>query len=231
MSSVIMYKNFDSHALACGELTKNRAGGNQVALKYNENKQIIMQTPIMSAPFGLSEYTPENGSGPVKYSLDLSFKGYDENIKLSQFLKTLADIDNQMIDLAVTNSRIWFGKQMSPEVVKELYRPLVKESKNPEKYAPTIKFKIRPSRTMDGHFNLEAFTSNRETFNMSDFQPGSSVKCIVEFSPIWFVNKQFGITLNLMQLEVTSLPIGKLQGFAFQDEDESDGEEISDVEM
>jgi hypothetical protein len=218
-NSVMMYTKFDATALSCGEVTKNRVGGNQVSLKYNENKRIIMQTPVMTVPFGLSEFTPENNAGPVKYSLDVSFKGSDTNPKVEQFMSLMKSVDTKMITLAVENSKLWFGKQMSKEVVEELYRPLIKESKTPEKYAPTMKIKIRPSRNGEA-FNMEAFTSDKEPFDMAGFQAGSTVKCIVDFSPVWFVNKQFGLTLNLMQMEIVGLPSGKLQGFAFQSDDD-----------
>lgn len=226
-NSVIMYTKFDANALICGELTKNRAGGNQVSLKYDDNKRIILQTPVVAVPFGLSEFTPDNNSGPVKYSIDLSFKGYDTNPKVYQFMMLMKQIDQKMIDIAVENSKTWFNKQMSREIVEELYRPLIKESKMPEKYAPTMKIKIRPSKNGEA-FDMEAFTSDRKPFDMTEFQAGSTVKCIVDFSPVWFVNKQFGLTLNLMQMEVVSLPTGKLQGFAFQSDDDLVSDEDDD---
>lgn len=227
--NVMMYTKFDANALTCGECTKNRAGGNQVSLLYNNNRRIVVQTPMMSAPFGLSEYVPENNAGPVKYSIDLSFKGHDTDPKVKQFMDIIRTIDERMVSLAVEHSKTWFGKQMSKEIVEELYRPLIKESKQPEKYAPTMKLKIRPSRNTNDPFgDIQAFNSDKEPFHMKDFQAGSGVKCIIDFSPIWFVNKQFGMTLNLVQLEVKTMPAGKLQGFAFQSDDE---DLVSDDEL
>lgn len=217
MSQVILYKDFDVNSLSIGELTKNKAGGNQVSLKYNDSKKIIMQIPNMVTPFGLSEYTPETGNGPVKYSIDFSFKGHTEDPKLEKCLSKIREIDNRMIELAVENSQQWFGKKMSKEVVEELYRPLIKESKQPEKYAPTLKIKIR-TRT-DNTMSMEVFDIEKNPFDMTNFQPGTSAKSIVEFAPVWFVNKQFGLTLSMLQLGITSLPQSKLSGFAFQDED------------
>lgn len=227
--NVMMYTKFDANALTCGECTKNRAGGNQVPLLYNNNRRIVMQIPVMSAPFGLSEYVPENNSGPVKYSIDLSFKGHDTDPKVKQFMDIIRSVDERMVAMAVENSKSWFGKQMSKEIVEELYRPLVKESKQPEKYAPTLKLKIRPSRNTNDPFgDIQAFNSDKEPFDMKDFQAGSGVKCIIDFSPIWFVNKQFGMTLNLMQLEIKTMPAGKLQGFSFQSDDD---DMVSDEEL
>ena len=228
-NNVMMHTKFDANALTCGECTKNRAGGNQVSLLYNNNRRIVVQTPMLFAPFGLSEYVPENNAGPIKYSIDLSFKGYDTDPNTKQFMDTIRSIDEKMVSLAVENSKTWFGKQMSKEIVEELYRPLVKESKQPDKYAPTLKLKIRPSRNSSDPFgDIQAFTSEKEPFNMKDFQSGTGVKCIIDFSPVWFVNKQFGLTLNLVQLEIKSTPVGKLNGFAFQSDDD---DLVSDDEM
>lgn len=227
-NSVIMYKHFDAGALVCGEQTKNKSGGNQVSLLYNGSKRIVLQTPKMTMPFGVSEYVPENNVGPVKYSLDASFKGIPDDARLTAFYDVVRKIDERMVDLAVENSPAWFGKKMSKEIVEELYRPLLKPSKQPEKYAPTIKFKIRPARDGGSDMNVEAFDSKREKFDMNDFQSGSTVKCIVDFAPVWFVNKQFGITLSVVQLEVVSLPAGKLQGFAFHNESD---DEHSDADL
>ena len=216
MSNVILSKNFNAENLMIGDMSKNKAGGNQVTLKYNDDKKIIMQIPELTTPFGLSEYTPDNGVGQVKYSIDFSFKGHTENARIQSFMNKMRAIDEKMISLAVENSPTWFGKQMSKEVVEELYRPLVKESKQPEKYAPTIKLKIRTRP--DSSMALEAFDENQQTFDMTGFVPGTKAKCIVDFAPIWFVNKQFGLTLNILQMKITDLPQGKLNGFAFQDD-------------
>lgn len=214
MASVMMYKNFDATQMSCGLVNKNRAGGNQVPLLYNGNRgNILLQTPVMKAPFGLSEYMPENG-GESKYSIDVSFNGYAEDSKIQTFLDVLRAVDEHMVNMGVEHSFEWFGKKMSREVVAELYRPLVKESKQPEKYAPVCKCKIRNVQKVD------AFTKNREPYSVSDLLPGSTIRCILEFAPIWFVNKQFGLTMNLLQLEFVEAPVGKLEGFSFVDDDE-----------
>jgi hypothetical protein len=129
-------------------------------------------------------------------------------------LDVLRAVDEHMVNMGVEHSVEWFGKKMSREVVAELYRPLVKESKQPEKYAPVCKCKIRNVQKVD------AFTKNREPYSVSDILPGSTIRCILEFAPIWFVNKQFGLTMNLLQLEFVEAPAGKLEGFSFVEDDE-----------
>lgn len=222
--SVILYKNFDINALNTSEVVKNKSGGNQVSLKYNESKKIILQIPAMNAPFGLSEYVPDNRANPVKYSIDFSFRGHEEDPKIRECMKLMRNIDDYMIDMGVKHSKEWFGKDMSKEVVNELYRPLVKESKQPEKYAPTIKMKIR-SRADTNALVVEAFNKDRTPFDINSFQPGTNAKCIVDFAPIWFVNKQFGVSLTILQLEICDVPQNKLSGFAFQNDDDDDQNE------
>ena len=111
------------------------------------------------------------------------------------FMETMKSLDTHLIEMGVKNSPEWFGKQMSKEVVEELYRPLVKESKQPDKYAPTLKLKVR---SMNNEPMVEAFDSNKQPFDMAHFTGGSEVKAIMDISPIWFVNKQFGITFKLL---------------------------------
>eukprot|EP00959_Pyramimonas_sp_CCMP1952_P262069 5480150-Pyramimonas_sp.AAC.2 len=107
--AVMLYKDFDPSKLSCCELSKNKAGGNQALLLYDgqKNNTRPMQTPKMYAPFGLSEFIPDNATAQTqtKYSLDLSFKGFREDQKISLFYNLMIALDNRMIDLGVEHSR------------------------------------------------------------------------------------------------------------------------------
>ncbi len=131
MNSVTLYKNFNVDDLMFGQTLKNKAGGNQVYITTKNKKKIYIQTPSMHVPFGISEYNVE-GSNIVKYSLDLSFKGYEEDTKIQTFMDVVKSIDEYMIKTGVERSTEWFGKQMSDAVVRELYRPLWKDLKTLE---------------------------------------------------------------------------------------------------
>ena len=179
---------------------------------------MCIQTPVLNAPFGISEYTPD--TGPTKYSLELSFKNHDTDDKIKTFMDKVTEIDTFLVEMAVKNSLEWFGKQMSREVVEELYRPLMKPSKQPDKYAPTMKLKIRTFRTDESKLNVEAFSKDKQPFNMDNFVPGITTKAIVEVSPLWFVNKQFGTTLTLLAALIEELPTSRLNAASFQDDDD-----------
>ena len=95
-----------------------------VYMNYGDKNKFIIQTPMMSVPFGLSEFVSDNG-GPIKYSIDCSFNGYSNDNKLMSFYELIKSLDELMIVKGVENSSIWFNKQMSTEVVENLYRPLI----------------------------------------------------------------------------------------------------------
>jgi hypothetical protein len=107
--SVILYKNFDINALSPCEVMKNKSGGNQVSLKYNDLKRILLQVPAMNAPFGISEYVLSSvegrgSTGAVKYSIDFSFKGHDSDPKIASFMQLMRSLDEFMISLGVDHS-------------------------------------------------------------------------------------------------------------------------------
>ena len=211
---------------------KNRMGGNSVKLCTRSapgvDDRFFFQTPSMPAPFGVSEYIPTDGALKAKYSLDLSFRYADEDPKVQRFLRAMQGLDEFVIAEAVRNSLAWFGKVLSPDVIRELYRPFVKVSSQPDKYKPVIKGKLRENPK-----DMYAWTVDGDKFDMAKFMPGTHVKVILELMPVWFMNKQFGLSANIVRVMVTQLPSfqscrdnGFLAGFSFikETEENEDGE-------
>ena len=222
MPFILKSNTFDISKLTTSPATKNNKGSLQVHLNYNSDtnglvKKISLQTPKMVCPFGMSEFPTEYGP---KFSIDVSFVDRDSDESIDKFHKLLEEVDQFMIKTAVDKSQEWFGKKMSEAVIEELYRPLLKEGKlkkdsQEDRYPDTVKFKIR---TMNGRKNVESFHEDKTPANIDELQSGYRVKCILEFSPVWFVNKNFGVTLNLVQT-VLSKP-DKITGFCFDDSDD-----------
>jgi len=220
-TKIVQPKNLDISEITFDAVKKTQMGGNIVYFKHEGNQRLVLQTPVLNAPFGLSTYTDDK-TGVTKYSLDVSFRGMDEDPKIQQFFKKMQGLDTFTMDTAVANSKDWFGKKQSKEVIENFYRPLVKPSKDPTKYAPTMKMKIQTKR--NGDIDLTAFDSEQNELNITDaLSPGCKVKAIVEASSVWFVNKtMFGITWKLVQLQV--MPSDKISGFSFQEDDEEEEE-------
>ena len=218
-NNILLAKNIDLDSITFEPVKKNALGGNVVYLKYSGNPRIVMQTPTVSAPFGLSTYTDEK-TGAVKYSLDISFRGMDTDPKVKEFHDKMAEIDEMLISEGVKNSKEWFGKKLSKEVLENFYRPLVKPSKDPEKYAPTMKFKIQTQR--DGSVAFDAYNHEKKKVDiMEGLVPGCKIQCLLEANSIWFVGKNmYGVSWKLVQAKIHKSD--KLTGFSFLDEDDDD---------
>ena len=208
---------------------KNSRGGQMVPVLYSGHK-FMLQTPFMKTPFGLSELILDGGE--AKYTIPVSFKGRDQDKKIDTFCKIIENLD----DIIKTNassdefSQRWFGKKMSAELVDELYRPCVAHSKMPEKYAPTMKLKVR-TRPSSGDLDLKVYNMKQQEISHTEIKPGSEVRCIIEFAPMWFVNKTFGISVQVVQVQMK--PSQQIQGFAFNkmsDDSDSEQEESYDNE-
>lgn len=192
---------------------KTAKGSKVVYVNGRHGGKVRLQTPVMSAPFGVSKFD-DTSTGNSSYSLDLSFRDMDAEPKIMAFHDTCRQFDEHILDTAVTNSKEWLGKDMSRDIVKEFYRSLVRDPSN-DKYKPTIRLKISPYS--------EFYDENHNRVDHDYVTKGSMVRCIVEVST-WFVNKSFGVSLRILQGQVVSRPVG-ISGFAFADDGTEGGDE------
>lgn len=227
MTSITMIRprQFEIGKMDYSEPKQLSNGGKAIYLNY-DNKQLVVQTPLMSCPFGLNLF---DGGDYPKYSVDVSFRDMDNNDKLREFYDMMEAIDEQMVEDAVKNSMAWFKKRkQSKEVVKALYSPLVKLSRDREtgepdgKYPPTFRIKL-PHR--DGNFTFEAFDDKKEKIPSGDVEKwlgkGAQVRCLIRCTGVWFAGGKFGTTWRAEQVKIN--PPKGLAGYSFVDD--SDDEE------
>lgn len=210
-SAITMHSAFDPATVKFSSIAKTSKGGKIVYLNFPNAQRIVLQTPPMSAPFGISSYD-DASDGKRSYSLDASFKGCDTNAKLECFLSKCRAFDDIIIDTATENAKAWFGKDMSREMTAMLFRKSVRDPADP-KYAPTLRLKITP--------NTEYYDEHQNRVDMDYILKGTSFRAIVELSSVFFVSKQFGVTWRIVQLAVQSRP-DRLSGFAFQGDEEDE---------
>ena len=220
-SSICMIKNIDANQITFDPVRKNALGGNVVYLKHKDAPRLQIQTPAVAAPFGMSTFTDEK-TGAVKYSLDISFRGMESEPKIQEFHDKMLSIDEMLIKEGVAHSKEWFGKKMSKEVIQEFYRPLVKPSKDPEKYAPTMKFKIPQGR--DDSISVDCYNHEKQKVDiMEALVPGMKIQGILECSSVWFVGKNmYGISWRLVQVKLHKSE--KISGFSFLEDSDEDEE-------
>ncbi len=209
-NSIILHSNFaPREQMKFSPMVKTAKGQKIVYINTPTKQKVRVQTPQMRAIFGLSRYDDSN-TGSCSFSLDLSFNGRNENPKLDNFLTKLREVDEYLLDIAHERSVEYFGKEMSREILSEFHRPCVRDPSDP-KYESTVRLKLTPYS--------EIFDETHQKVDMDQIAKGSVVRAIVEPS-FWLVNKSFGISLRVLQLEIISRPSG-VSGFAFEDDDDA----------
>jgi Family of unknown function (DUF5871) len=226
MDSVILAKDFDIKNVRLGNLRTLDNGGKIVYVNY-KGKPLIIQTPKLKAPFGLS-----NWEG--KYSIDLSLSGYDgSNESAATFFRALTALDESMLDEGMANGMAWFKRKMpSKDVVDALYTRNVKFSKDKntgeitDKYPPTFKVAL-PFR--DGKFQCDVYDGSRNKIELGDIEvKGAKVTAIAQCLGLWVAGGKFGCSWKVVQLRVE--PPEAINGYAFRDLDEALGDAESDID-
>tara|TARA_A100001015_G_scaffold155059_2_gene172074 strand:- start:4777 stop:5535 length:759 start_codon:yes stop_codon:yes gene_type:complete len=172
----------------------NGAGGQTVYINRKNGSKVLIQTPMMPCPFGLSEW----GEGMnKKYSIDGSFNGVDHNKDMENLLKFVENFDTYIKSIP-TQDPSWFKSTKTAGVIDELFRPSTR--KHPEgKYAPTMKFKLHE---VQKEIATSFYDERSQKINKEELTKGSKLICIIEPASVWFVNKMFGISWKVHQVMV-----------------------------
>lgn len=219
-SNITLAKDFDSSKLTYSDVKVLDNGGKTLYVSYNR-APLVLQTPEMSAPFGMQKWTNDNRD---KYTLDLSFKNMDNRPPLQVFYDALNKIDTQLVEDAFKNKDSWFkGKKLpSLDVVEALYTPLIKHAKDKDtgevtdKYPPTFKMNV-PFK--DGSFACEVYDDKRNLVDLSTLETkGARVTALIQCTGVWLAGGKFGSSWKVVQMKV--VPSQRIKGYAFRDNPE-----------
>lgn len=212
-ASVILHSAFDPALLRFGPLdTKSKK--KSAPVEYGGNRRILVQTPAVGLPFGVSAY--EELGVVQSYSIDFAFRGYETNPAMAAFLDKMRAAENMLLEAGVKNSENWMGKKMPKELVAEFAKRFTRDSTNPQ-YPPNMRVKVP---MVDGKVTTEFFDENRQPVTMDAFVKGSTAVLIMEMSSVWFMGgKSFGVTWRARQARLVSKP-GRLDGYSFLEDGE-----------
>ena len=200
---------------------RNQNGGLRVDCEYKDpaisGSVYLIQTPKLRVPFGLGQQEHENRAS---YSLSMSLDNYKNNSPVEiEFVRGIELIDEQVKKLACENSRTWFKKQMKMDVIDELYRPSIRYS---EEWPPLFRCKLP---FWSGKFSCDFYDQHRSKCESDTVKNGCNVISLVQLSSLWFMDKQFGCTWTVKQVQ--AFPAIRYDGFLIQEnekEDEKDAE-------
>jgi len=223
------------------ELKRQKSGYvSWVNIKDNGSlKRLYVKTPKMFAPFGATNYNPNNvASMNNKFSVALSFKGEDENSDIADLKTLLEKLDELVVD-QTCNEKTWSKqinkKKVSREVIESAFTTLLKEKDDDEKKFPAL-FNLKALvKWTNGEPSVgtKVYNTQKEILeinfeNYSEVLPKlTDMKCVFQVASVWFINKKFGLTLKLVQAKVFPSSMGDLPDFALDDDEVE--EEVSKV--
>lgn len=221
-SAVVSPSSFDVSNVSISAPKLLPSGAKQAYLNY-DGRKLTMQIGSLPVPYGMSVY---DKAGPVKYSVDMSLRGYDgENPKAKSVFEAFSQLDDYMIQQGVDNSKAWFKQQLSKDVVKAFYTPSLRFSKdaegNPKPYPPTVKVALKQR---EGKFDTRVYDDKKRELTelpMEDILvKGANITVLIECTGVWFAGSKYGISWKAVQIRVDSLP-DRIRGFAFLEDGES----------
>jgi len=194
-------------------------------------KRLYVKTPKMFAPFGATNYNPNNvASMNNKFSVALSFKGEDENSEIADLKALLEKLDKLVVD-QTCNDKMWSKqiskKKPSREVIDSAYTHLLKIKDDDDNKFPAL-FNLKAQvNWKDGepYVGTKVYNTKKEVLDINFENYGevlpklTDMKCVFQVASVWFINKKFGLTLKLVQAKVFPSSMGQLPDFALDDDE------------
>jgi hypothetical protein len=214
MSSLFLNGACDdlSTSINLGTPKVNASGGKNIPI-FNKLARcgLKVESPMMLT-WGINE-NQFDGSDKKSYDLSLQFPSNEYSREdTSAFLENIKKMEVYLKEQACSNSKQWFGKVQSAEVVDAFWTPMLRYTKDkatgdPDySKSPSLRVKIP---FWDGQFKCEIYNTNRELIfpkenvNIIDVVPkGSEVKVMLQCGGIWFAGGKFGVTWKPYQMIV-----------------------------
>ena len=211
----------------------NNSGGKSVSiLNAASNSALNIQTPLMLT-WGVNENVDKKTGDVQSYSLALQFPSDEYRTpQVTKFFTAVQQFEAKVKRDAITNSKEWFGKAMSAEVIGAIFNPMLSYSKNPAtgepdlSKNPTLRIKLP---FYDGEWKgIEIYDSDQTAlFPNSDgktpkdlITKGSDVALIITCGGLWFAGGSFGVTWRLVQAVLKPKPTLRGKCHIVLDDDE-----------
>lgn len=221
---IVKVSDFTTSNLSVGQVKSLESGGKMASLSYN-NSPLITQVGPLTLPYGMNVF---DKAGPIKYSMDLSLRGYQEDENVKAVYDTFAALDEWMIDQGVKNSKAWFKADLKHEVVRAFYTPMVKVAKdadgNPKPYPPTIKINLKKDRNNADAWEVKVYervdgdVRKVEGVPLEDLlMKGAQITTLIQCTSVWFAGSKFGLSWKANQIRMEKVP-DTIRGYAMIDD-------------
>jgi hypothetical protein len=226
---------FDASVITFGKHNPDQNGGYNIKLGMGDSQsEIIIQTPKMKTPFGLST-DPKN---PFKKSVSISFDEIDTKSSVKSFKDMIEAIDEYVINYAIKNMNTFFKSSnpknpITEETVRGYFCSNIKYPQN-EKYFPTFRSKVlyfppNAEKNLAEKYTTVFWNRKLEEQTFEHLDKGDSAVLLIKPKTLWVKAKLFGVTYDCIQVKVYKKT--KVSGYLFQKTaDESDDEEETEPE-
>ena len=245
--SIRKVSEIDFSKVTFSEPKTNPHGGKGAAVFY-DGEELLIQTPRMRLPFGLSRFEEEDKvtkqkTGKVKYSIDFAFTGYKDDVangvkadpEVKEFYEFMQKMDQRVLKEAHQKYFQWLESPEQPELgaVKFLLRPSVKFSKDKvtkqpsDKYPPNLSCEVPMWKTGLGTaFYLQGGSEISQTDLQNNHKAvipdRSDAKGILK-AKVTFNGSKFGFKWVPLQAKI--YPRSTVRAYAFRDDDDEEVEE------
>jgi hypothetical protein len=199
-------------SISLGNPKVNSSGGKNIPVFNKLARSGLKVTTPEMLTWGVNE-NDFDGTGKKSYDMSLQFPSPEYvSEETDKFLDNLTKMEDFIKAEALTNSKLWFGKAHSAEVLDAFWTPLLRRPKNKDTgdldltKSPSLRVKIP---FWDGQFKTEVYNTSGELIfpksemSILDVIPkGSRVKMILNCGGIWFAGGKFGITWKPYQIIV-----------------------------
>ena len=212
---VINMSEFAPTAVRYMQPRVNDRGGKSVTVISTQSNRALNITMPLMLTWGISDYVDEKGESDGKFTISLQFpREAESTAETRTALKNMKEFENKIIEDAVANSAVWFGKKASREIVEDRYFPFLKYKKDKEtreidyNSPPTLRPKVP---CYDGEWKTEVFDPKGTLLFPCDVEgstpmdfigKGSHVACVLQCGGLWFGGKGWGMIWKLSQAVV-----------------------------
>lgn len=127
---VLEYADWNPKAYKFMAPKVNDKGGKSVSLISTQtNRALKLNTPLLMT-WGPGDFSNDDGTSDGKFKLPLNFPNEEYKTDSTESFKNkMLELQTSVIDSAVSNSELWFGKAKSRETVEDNFFPFMKYPK------------------------------------------------------------------------------------------------------
>jgi hypothetical protein len=194
----------------------NEKGGKSVTLISTQtSRSLHLNTPLLMT-WGPGDFSNDDGTSDGKFKLPLNFPNEEYKTESTELFKQkMLELQSSIIDSAVSNSELWFGKAKSRETVEDNFFPFMKYPKVKDAngkptskidYSKPPSFSVKmpcyPQDDGTSKWDVDLFDTNYNSIFPNDegttpvdlIPKLSKIAATIQCTGIWVGGKGWGLT-------------------------------------